>query len=291
MNGEKILESDFESLRPHLRGVAFRMLGSLSDAEDAVQESWLRARRADLTDVANFAGYMTRVVARICLDTLRARRMHREGSLDGSAEVPVPMRSRADPAEEAELVDSIGVALMVVLNRLAPAERIAFVLHDLFGVPFDDIASILEKSPEATRQLASRGRRRVQGADQPESVDLDQQRAAVEAYIAASRNGDFAALMAVLDPNVEGRSELTGTLRGAAVIAQNAMRYRAKLARVCLIDGRVGFIVAPRGKLKLAVLVHTSRSKIVHMEVVADPARLNALDIALPPAGKNDPNA
>src|SRR5436309_9638752 len=217
MDEHQWLAEQFEAERPHLRAVAYRMLGSLSEAEDAVQESWLHLSRSDTSDVANLGGWLTTVVARICLDMLRSRKSRHEESLD--VHVPDPIASHEegiDPEQEALLADSVGLALLVVLDTLNPAERLAFVLHDLFGVPFDEIASIVGRSPTAARQLASRARRRVQGAATAPDVDLTRQREVVDAFLAASRGGDFDALLAVLDPDVVLRADSAAVHMGSS---------------------------------------------------------------------------
>ena len=230
MNDQDWLADRFEANRSHLRGVAFRMLGSVSEADDAVQEAWIRLSRTDTSDVENLRAWLTTVVGRVCLNMLRSRRTRREASLE--THVPDPIVSPEagmDPEQEALLGDSVGLALLVVLDSLAPAERVAFVLHDVFAVPFDEIAPIVGRTPTATRQLASRGRRRVQGAPVPD-VDLDGQWAVVDAFLAAARDGDFERLLAVLDPDVELRSDggmarpaLASRVRGAQAVAEQAM--------------------------------------------------------------------
>jgi len=272
---------DFEQHRGHLRGVAYRMLGSLSEADDAVQEAWLRLDRADPTDVANPRGWLTTVVGRICLDMLRARTARREEPLGPRAERP----ATSDAEHELMLVDSVGLALLVVLDKLEPAERLAFVLHDLFGVPFDEIAPIVSRSADAARQLASRARRRVQGSRPPDS-DLASQRHVVESFIAALRRGDVEGLIAVLDPEVVGRaSDDTGTVRevrGARTWASGAVAF-AKLAphmAPALIDGSVGLVMAPKGRLFRVLRFTYEGGRIASAEVIADRARLDALDIA-----------
>jgi RNA polymerase sigma factor (sigma-70 family) len=289
------LADRFEEHRGHLRAVAYRMLGSLSEADDAVQESWLRLSRADTSNVENLGGWLTTVVGRVCLDMLRSRTSRREDPLD--AHVPEQTVSRAegsDPEHEALLADSVGLALLVVLETLAPAERLAFVLHDMFAVPFDEIAPIVGRSPDAARQLASRARRRVhgaggrEGADVVLDADLARQRDVVDAFLAAARGGDFQALLAVLDPDVVLRSDhpplATGgsrEIRGAAVVARRATVGGARAAQPALVNGAVGVIVAPRGRL-LMVLDFTIRDgKIVAIDAIAKPERLSQLDLAM----------
>jgi RNA polymerase sigma-70 factor (ECF subfamily) len=289
------LADRFEEHRGHLRAVAYRMLGSLSEADDAVQEAWLRLSRADTSDVENLSGWLTTVVGRVCLDMLRSRTSRREESLD--AHVPERTASRADggdPEQEALLADSVGLALLVVLETLAPAERLAFVLHDMFAVPFDEIAPIVGRSPDAARQLASRARRRVHGmggregeGEAPRS-DLTRQREVVDAFLAAARGGDFEALLTVLDPDVVLRSDraarrpgVPAEVRGAATVAQQAVRGRARAAQPALVNGAVGVIVAPRGRL-LMILDFTIRDgKIVAIDAIADPERVRQLDLAM----------
>jgi len=282
----------FEEHRPHLRGVAYRMLGSLSEADDAVQESWIRLSRTDTSDVANLGGWLTTVVARVCLDMLRSRRSRREDPLEAQApDAPASPAGGADPEHEAVLADSVGLALLVVLENLAPAERLAFVLHDLFAVPFEEIAPIVGRSPEAARQLASRARRRVQGAGSSVDPDLTRQREVVDAFLAASRRGDFEALLAVLDPNVVLRSDPSMVppgapleTRGAPILARRAAMGGARGAQPALVNGAVGLVVAPRGRLMMVVRFTITDGKIVEMESIADPERLRELDLALLPA-------
>jgi RNA polymerase sigma-70 factor (ECF subfamily) len=272
---------DFEEHRSHLRGVAYRMLGSLSEADDAVQEAWLRLDRADPNDVANPRGWLTTVVARLCLDMLRARASRRDEPLDARADRP----ATTDAEQELMLADSVGLALLVVLDKLEPAERLAFVLHDLVGVPFEEIATIVSRSPDAARQLASRARRRVQGSPPPDA-DLASQRHIVETFIAALRRGDVEGLIAVLDPEVVGRAvDDTGNVRevrGARTWASGAVAF-AKLATSmapALIDGSVGLVMAPKGRLFRALLFTFEGGRIARAEVITDRARLEALDLA-----------
>ena len=272
---------DFEHHRSHLRGVAYRMLGSLSEADDAVQEAWLRLDRADPSDVANPRGWLTTVVARISLDMLRARTSRREEPLDPRADRP----ATTDAKQELMFADSVGLALLVVLDKLEPAERLAFVLHDLFGLPFDEIATIVSRSPDAARQLASRARRRVQGS-RPPDADLASQRHIVEAFIAALRRGDVEGLIAVLDPEVAVRAgDDTGNVRevrGARTWASGAVAFARLAASMApaLIDGAVGLVMAPKGRLLRALRFTFDGGRITTAEVIADRARLDALDIA-----------
>ncbi len=287
------LSERFEAQRSRLRGVAYRMLGSLSEAEDAVQESWLRASRADTSDVENLGGWLTTVVARVSLDMLRSRKSRREESLAEEPAEPVAgRRDTVDPEQEAVLADSVGLALLVVLENLTPTERLAFVLHDLFGMSFDDISKVVGRSPAAARQLASRARRRVRGRDAAANADVKTQRQVVEAFLAAARGGDFDALLGVLDPAVVRRADAAALppgapreLRGAEAVAKGALagarRARSAPAALALINGRVGIVVAPRGRLTLAMQFEIRAARIVAIDVVADPDRLRRLDVGL----------
>ncbi len=291
MDEHEWLAERFEANRTHLRAVAYRMLGSLSEADDAVQEAWLRLSRSGTSGVENLSGWLTTVVARVCLDMLRSRKSRREEPL--GAHVPEPIVSRQDgidPEHEALLADSIGLALLVVLKTLAPAERVAFVLHDMFDLPFDEIAPIVGRSPTAARQLASRARRRVQGAATVPVADLTRQREVVDAFLAASRHGDFDALLAVLDPDVVLRVDRAAVpagasreVRGGPAVAKQALAYsgRARFAEPALVNGAVGIVVAPRGRLLVVLGLTITRGKIVEIDVVADPARLRQLDLAV----------
>jgi RNA polymerase sigma-70 factor (ECF subfamily) len=287
------LAEQFEKNRGHLRGVAYRMLGSLSEAEDAVQESWLRLSRADRSDVANLGGWLTTVVARVCLDQLRSRKSRREEPLDAPAPSPLPAREgRIDPEQEALLADSVGLALLVVLEKLTPAERLAFVLHDMFAVPFDEIATLVGRSPAAARQMASRARRRVQGEPDASRTELARQREAVEAFLAAAREGNFDALLAVLDPEVVHRADASvlppagREVRGAVHVANGAVAYSRvasaqPAALLALVDGDVGVLVAPGGRLQRVVRFTVRDGRIVEIHVIADPERLAQLDVSL----------
>ena len=282
------LAKQFEAERPHLRAVAYRMLGHLTEAEDAVQESWLHLSRSDTSGVENLGGWLTTVVARICLDMLRSRNSRREEPLEAS--VPEPITSRdggINPEQEALLADSVGLALLVVLDTLNPAERLAFVLHDIFAMPFDEIAPIVERSPTAARQLASRARRRVRGAATVPDADLTYQREVVDAFLAASHGGNFDALLAVLDPDVVFRYDPTAVpagasreVRGAPAVARQ-FSGRAQGARPALVNGSVGLVVARHGRLFLVLDLTVTRGKIVEINVVADPERLRQLDLAV----------
>jgi RNA polymerase sigma factor (sigma-70 family) len=285
------LADRFEAERAHLRAVAYRMLGSLDEAEDAVQEAWLRLNRSDSNSLENLRGWLTVVVARVCLDMLRARKARREAPSDADrSERFVSQNPGADPESEASLADSVGLALLVVLDTLAPAERLAFVLHDMFAVPFDEIAPIVGRSPTAARQLASRARRRVQGADQAREEDLIRQREVVEAFLAASRSGNFEALLEVLDPEVVARADPAAVpagsaleIHGAAAVARQALSgsRRAQFAQPALVNGAVGVVVAPLGRLLLVVAFKVRGEKILEIEVIADPERLRQLDLAV----------
>jgi RNA polymerase sigma factor (sigma-70 family) len=289
MDEREWLVGRFEEHRTYLRAVAYRMLGSVSEADDAVQETWLRLSRSDTSEVENLGGWLTTVLARVCLDMLRSRKSRREESL--GARVPEPIAGRADgadPEQEALLSDSVGLALLVVLETLTPAERLAFVLHDMFSVPFDEIAPIVGRSPDAARQLASRARRRVRGADASHDQDLTRQREVVDAFLAAARDGDFDALVAVLDPDVVLRSDRAALpagvpreVHGAPAVARRALVGRARAARPALVDGAVGVVVAPRGRLLMVLDFKIRDGKIVEIDAVADPERLNQLDLSL----------
>ncbi|WP_422934717.1 sigma-70 family RNA polymerase sigma factor [Sinomonas sp. P47F7] len=288
MDVEDLLASRFESERGRLRAVAYRMLGSLPEADDAVQEAWLRLARTDADAIESLGAWLTTVVARICLNVLRARALRREEPIDGLEEA-LQAGSGEEPEEEAVMADAVGLALLVVLDALQPAERLAFVLHDMFDVPFDRIAPILGKSSEATRQLASRARRRVRGSETPDP-DRARQRRAVEAYLAAVRSGDFDALVELLAPDVvinadaaSSPSRLAVTLRGAEQVAHAAVAsaVRAPFARVALVNGRVALVVAPKGHLRLVLAFTVDGDRVTHIEVVAEPSRLRALEVAV----------
>src|SRR5439155_26909129 len=284
MDEHQWLAEQFEANRTHLQAVAYRMLGSLSEADDAIQESWLHLSRSDTSGIKNLGGWLTTVIARICLDMLRSRTSRREEPLEAS--VPEPITSREggiDPEQEALLADSVGLALLVVLDTLNPAERLAFVLHDIFAMPFDEIAPIVERSPTAARQLASRARRRVRGAATVKGADLTYQREVVDAFLAASRGGNFDALLALLDPDVVFRHDRTGAsreVRGALAVARQ-FSGRAQGARPALVNGSVGLLVARHGRLFLVLNLTVAHGKIVEINVVADPERLCQLDLAV----------
>jgi RNA polymerase sigma factor (sigma-70 family) len=289
MGDRDYLAERFEEHRTHLRAVAYRMLGSLSEVDDAVQEAWLRLSRADATGIDNLGGWLTTVVARVCLDMLRSRQSRREEPFTPDAAEPAATDMGASsPEQEALLADSVGLALLVVLDRLTPAERLAFVLHDMFAVPFEEIGPIVGRSAEAARQLASRARRRVRGGAAPDT-DLVRQREVVEAFLAALRAGDLERLLAVLDPDLVVRADMPvpsgapGEIRGAAAWAKGAVAYGhlAQLTRPALVDGAIGVVVAPRGKLVRALRFTIANGKIAEIEVISNPARLGELDVAI----------
>ena len=280
----------FEAERPRLRALAYRMLGSSAEADDAVQEAWLRFDRTDLSEVENLAAWLTTVVSRVCLNLLRARQARREESLESFTP---DWLGAADedriPEEEAELADSVGLAMLVVLNRLSPAERIAFVLHDMFDVSFDDIAHMLERSPAAVRQLASRARVKVRGTG-AQAADPGRRRQAVQAYLAATRTGDFEALLTLLDPEVVLRADaaVTGavkplTLRGALAVARSAVAAvaRARFTALALVDGSPALVMAPLGQLSLVIQFTFTGTAITAIDITADPDRLQIFDITL----------
>lgn len=280
------LAEQFERHRAHLRAVAWRMLGSSSDADDAVQEAWLRLSRSDTSAVQDIGRWLTTVVGRVCLDQLRSRRARREEQLDEAwPHGPEPPTPTADPEREAELADSVGLALLVVLDALEPAERLAFVLHDVFAVPYAEIAPIVERSAGATKMLASRARRRVQQAQHGAGTDPRPQRDIVRAFLAAARNGDFEGLVALLDPEATFRSDPTAheagapwALDGAGAVARQ-FSGRARAARLALIDGAPGAVWAPRGRAAGAFEFALVRGRIAAIKLVCDPTRLAALDL------------
>jgi RNA polymerase sigma factor (sigma-70 family) len=282
------LAERFEAKRPHLQAVAYRMLGSLSEADDAVQESWLHLSRSGTSGVENLGGWLTTVVARVCLDMLRSRNSRREEPLEASVTEPIISREDGiDPEYEALLADSVGLALLVVLDTLNPAERLAFVLHDMFDVPFDEIAPIVDRSPTAARQLASRARRRVRGAATVPDTDLTRQREIVGAFLAASRSGDFDALLAALDPDVVLRADhaavhagASSEVRGAPAVARQ-FSGRARSAQPALVNGAAGALWAPGGRPRVVFGFTITRGKIVAIDLVADPERLRQLDVAV----------
>jgi RNA polymerase sigma factor (sigma-70 family) len=294
MGENEWLTEEFEASRGRLRGVAYRILGSLSEADDAVQDSWLRVSHADSSGVENLEGWFTTVVARVCFNILRSRKSRREEALEVEGEKPraAAAATDLDPEEEAMLAESVGLALLVVLERLAPAERVAFVLHDVFDVAFGDIGAIVGRSAAAARQLASRARRRVRGVSRGASSALSRQRETVEAFLAALRDGDMDALLRVLDPHVARRadrfavsSEAALELHGAARVAEEALKFRdiARFARPIQVNKSAGIAVAPGGHLRTVILCTIAGRRITKMEVIADPARLSKLTLTVFP--------
>ncbi|MEU1421516.1 MULTISPECIES: sigma-70 family RNA polymerase sigma factor [unclassified Kitasatospora] len=295
MSGNECLAGQFEEHRLQLRAVAYRMLGSLSEAEDAVQETWLKLDRSDVSAVQNLGAWLTTVVGRVCLDLLRSRTARREDPLDGpdgqegAVRLPDPVVGAfgvVDPEQELLMADSVGIALMIVLDTLAPAERLAFVLHDLFAVPFDEIAPILGRTSASTRQLASRARRRVQGAAPAQDGDLNRRREVVDAFLSAARGGDFDALLALLDPGIVARSDggalRPSTLRrGAAEVASQAITFArfAENARPVLVNGAPGVLSFADGK-PLSLMAFTIRDgRVTALDILTDPERLARIDL------------
>jgi RNA polymerase sigma factor (sigma-70 family) len=298
MDQQSWLTERFEENRTRLRGVAYRMLGSLTEAEDAVQEAWLRLNGVDPASIENLGGWLTTVVSRVCLDVLRGRKFRREESISAQITEPRVVRGEgADPEGEALLADSVGVALLVVLDTLTPAERLVFVLHDLFAVPFDEIGSIVGRSPAAAKQLASRARRRVRGSTAPSDTGKARQREVVEAFLRAARDGDLEGLLAVLDPDavirIDGAARIAGgaadavdtprELRGASTWAKQFIAISRGLRSVqpALINGSVGLILAPAGKLSRVITFTFTNAKIARLEVIGDLAHLRELSIAV----------
>jgi RNA polymerase sigma-70 factor (ECF subfamily) len=298
MDKQSWLTERFEENRPRLRGVAYRMLGSLSEAEDALQEAWLRLSRSDTATVDNLDGWLTTVVSRVCLDALRSRKSRREEPIAVEVSEPSVVRGEgADPEGEAVLADSVGVALLVVLDTLTPAERLAFVLHDLFAMPFEEIGSIVGRSRAAAKQLASRARRRVRGSPTRSAAGRARQREVVEAFLRAVRAGDLEGLLAVLDPDAVIRIDAASRagdptavdagkdreVRGASTWAKQAIAFSRgmRFVQPVLINGLVGLILAPRGKLSRAVTFTFRDTKVTRIEIIGDPARLRELDIAV----------
>ncbi|KUN86275.1 sigma-70 family RNA polymerase sigma factor [Streptomyces griseoruber] len=298
MTDTDVLAQRFEEYRAHLKAVAYRMLGSLAEAEDAVQETWLRLGRSDVDEVRNLGGWLTTVTGRVCLDLLRSRTARRELPMDEGYEgyaafVPDPViapLSRTDPEQEVLQADAVGLALLIVLETLEPDERLAFVLHDMFAVPFDDIAPIVERTPAATRQLASRARRRVQGATPSAEPDLGRQREVVSAFLAAARAGDFEALVSVLHPDVVLRADSGALVRGAAAskivhgakaVAEQAVLFRqfAPAGRLALVGGAVGILNGPEGEVRSVMGITVADGRIVALHILADPERVAALDV------------
>ena len=298
MNQHSWLTERFEENRPRLRAVAYRMLGSLTEAEDAVQEAWLRLNGVDPATIENLGGWLTTVVSRVCLDMLRGRTLRREEPIGGQATEPRVVRGEgADPEGEALLADSVGVALLVVLDTLTPAERLVFVLHDLFAVPFDEIGAIVGRSPGAAKQLASRARKRVRGSRAPSDAGRARQREVVEAFLRAARDGDLESLLAVLDPDavirIDGAARIAGgaadaadtprELRGASTWAKQfiAMSRGLRFVQPALINGSVGLILAPGAKLSRVLAFTFTNAKITRLEVIGEPAHLRELEIAV----------
>jgi RNA polymerase sigma-70 factor (ECF subfamily) len=291
MGEPDLLAERFETHRNHVRAVAYRMLGSASEADDAVQEAWLRLSRSDASNIENLAGWLTTVVGKVCLDMLRSRRSRREKPLGLQVSETIASDSDwSDPEHEALLADSVGPALLVLLETLTPAERVAFVLHDLFAVPFKEIAPIVERSPIATKKLASRARHRIKGASTSPDTDRTRYRHLVDAFIAATRGGDIEALLALLDPDVVRRADRAALpagaateLRGARAVAEETRTNsrRARFARPALINGTLGIVVAPGGRLMVAISLTIKDDKIAEMDVIGDPTRLRELDLAV----------
>jgi RNA polymerase sigma factor (sigma-70 family) len=292
MDENEWLADRFEEHRAHLRAVAYRMLGSLTEADDAVQDTWVRLSRSGADGVENLGGWLTTVVARVCLNMLRARNVRREDSLE--VHLPDPVISpngELHPEEEALLADSVGLALLVVLDTLAPAERLAFVLHDMFQLPFEEIAPMVGRSPAAARQLASRARRRVKGADLPApDPDLARQRGVVDAFFLAARGGDFDALVAVLDPDVVLRSDFGArrpsagkVVHGAAAVARQALLFKRQDAHLCpaLVNGAAGVVVSVRGRPFAVMGFTVAEDKIVEIDAIADPERVRRIAAAV----------
>jgi RNA polymerase sigma factor (sigma-70 family) len=290
MGDTEWLAERFQEQRPHLRAVAYRMLGSLSEADDAVQEAWLRLSRSDTSAVENLGGWFTTIVSRVSLNMLRARKAKREEPLETRMPDPIVTAPQgADPEHEALIADSVGLALLAVLETLAPAERLAFVLHDMFAVPFDEIATITGRSPAAARQLASRARRRVRGQAPVPDADLARQRRVVDAFFAAAHDGDFDALVAVLDPDIVLRSDGGTTrpdasvvIRGARTVAERAISFAqlSPYVRPALVNGAAGVVVAPHGRVTVVMGFTVTDGKIVEIDALADPERLSELELS-----------
>jgi RNA polymerase sigma-70 factor (ECF subfamily) len=290
MNEHEWLADRFEEHRARLRAIAYRMLGSLSDADDAVQDAWVRLSRSGAGEVENLDGWLTTIVARVCLNTLRARNARREESFDGRLpDAIVSHDGELDPEDQALLADSVGLALLVVLDTLAPAERLAFVLHDVFGFPFEEIAPMVDRTPAAARQLASRGRRRVKGADVPApDPDLARQREVVDAFFAAARAGDFAGLVAVLDPDVVLRADFgpkhpaaSRVIRGVAAVAEHARPLPGSRLHPVLVNGAPGVVVTVRGRPFAIMGFTVAAGRIVEIDAIADPKRVGRIAAAV----------
>jgi RNA polymerase sigma factor (sigma-70 family) len=285
MDEKNLLAQQFEANRNHLRAVAYRMLGSGGEADDAVQEAWLRLSRTDTAEVGNLGGWLTTVVARICLDVLRARKSRREEPL--GPHVPEPVVHQDNLDQEAVMADSVGAALLVVLETLAPAERLAFVLHDMFAMPFEDIAPVVGRSVVATRQLASRARRRVQGTAPAAEADIARDRRVVDAFLTAARSGDFAALLEVLDPDIVVRADPVAVrmgslaeIRGAAAVAE-VFKGRAQAARPALVDGALAVAVFMGSQIRIVLKLTLANDRIAAMEAIAEPGRLGEFDVEI----------
>ncbi|MFI9508559.1 sigma-70 family RNA polymerase sigma factor [Nocardia sp. NPDC052566] len=291
MHAQEVLARRFEAHRAHLRAVAYRMLGSAGDAEDAVQEAWLRLAQADTAAIENLPGWLTTVTSRICLDMLRSRTARREDPLDDAGELG-DTAYNSDPEHEAVLIDAVGRAMLVVLDRLGPDERVAFVLHDMFALPFDQIAPIVGRSAPTTKKLASRSRSRVRGETPSADAGLAQRRDVVAAFLAAARSGDLGALLTVLAPDVVRTADPAALPAGMALVVRGAdavaketvlLRRRSAVAALAVINGDVGIIVAPRGRLLLALTLTVRGDQVAGYEVIAAPDRLDALDITVLP--------
>lgn len=290
MQEQEILAQQFEEQRPQLRAVAYRMLGSVSEADDAVQEAWFRLALAETAEIVNMAAWLTTVVSRICLDMLRSRAARREQPIDWLADVG--SAAVTDPEHEAVLIDSVGRALLVVLDTLGPDERVAFVLHDMFAVPFEQIGPIVGRSTATTKKLASRARRRAQADGTASTAELAEQRHVVDAFLTAARGGDLTALLAVLAPDVVRIADpatlpvgVASMVRGAREVAKETvlLRHRSQVAAAAFINGAVGIVVAPGGRLLLALTVTVADERVTGYEVIANPARLQELEIAVLP--------
>ncbi|WP_205324505.1 sigma-70 family RNA polymerase sigma factor [Glycomyces sp. YM15] len=289
MDESSLSAERFEEHRGHLRAVAYRMLGSLSEADDAVQETWIKAARADVGEVENLAGWLTRVVSRVCLDQLRSRKSRREDSLDERpAEPAVRLFRRTDPEAELVMADSVGLALLVVMEALSPVERLAFVLHDLFSVPFAEIAPIVDRSPETTQRIASRARRRVRDQGGAATGDRLRRFRAVEAFMRAARDGEFESLLSMLDPEATYRPDEAARRLGAGTEMFGARTIAEQFAgaghwtRAVLLDGEVGVVLAPKGRLKLVLTVSFKDDRIAAIEAIAEPERLEAVELRVP---------
>ncbi|XID95588.1 sigma-70 family RNA polymerase sigma factor [Paenibacillaceae bacterium WGS1546] len=288
MDNHHWLAEQFEAHRSHMQSVAYRMLGSLSEADDAVQECWFRLVRSDLTEIESIRGWLTTVVSRVCLDMLRGQKIRSERTREAYADEQLRLREAdGNPEQEALLADSVSRALLIVLDTLNPVERISFVLHDIFGVPFTEIAPIVGRTEAATRKLASRARLRVRGAKTSRKASLDVQKALVDSFLSAARNGDLEALLAVLDPNVVLREDrarsaenVAEEVSGARAVAEKVMWGRAKAARPVIVNGDIGVAVAPGGRLLLVLVLAYAGEKIVGIDVVADPAGVQRLEMS-----------